>query len=197
VTEGVDPSAKAPNAPLDRPENLLKQLAFHRQKSVHVGRAGRPLIHWSLPMRCYLIRDHQVTVCTDIPKAVAADTLLIRAPRDLDQNRFPAARLVDLWNGLPGAEPIKRFKDRPTAIKRFWAAIEALPVSTARSNSKQARLIALLQRPQGASVEELMESTGWQQHSVRGALSGVLRKKLGLNVVSVKDGNGRVYRIAA
>jgi len=70
-------------------------------------------------------------------------------------------------------------------------------VSTARSNSKQARLIALLQRPQGASVEELMESTGWQQHSVRGALSGVLRKKLGLNVVSVKDGNGRVYRIAA
>ena len=64
------------------------------------------------------------------------------------------------------------------------------------ATSKQQTLIALLKRPKGASLEELMEATGWQRHSVHGTLSGVLRKRLGLPVITEFGERGRTYRIA-
>jgi len=64
--------------------------------------------------------------------------------------------------------------------------------------SKQAVLAELLQRPSGATISELIKSTGWQAHSVRGVISGVLRKKLGLNIVSGKTESGETrYRVEA
>lgn len=67
---------------------------------------------------------------------------------------------------------------------------------TLRTGTKQALLIAMLQRPNGATIAEIVAATGWQAHSARGALSGALGKKLGLEVVSAKDdARGRVYRI--
>jgi len=54
----------------------------------------------------------------------------------------------------------------------------------------------MLRAPGGATIEALMRVTGWQPHSVRGFLAGVIRKKLGLNLVSTAADNGRVYRIA-
>jgi predicted ArsR family transcriptional regulator len=66
-----------------------------------------------------------------------------------------------------------------------------------RPGSKQALLIDLLKRKSGATIDELVKATGWQVHSVRGAISGALKTKLGLAVASEKvDGRGRVYRIA-
>lgn len=68
--------------------------------------------------------------------------------------------------------------------------------STTRTGTKQATLIAMLQRPNGATVNQVMESTGWLAHTVRGAISGAIKKKLGLNVVSEKSASGeRAYRI--
>ena len=64
-----------------------------------------------------------------------------------------------------------------------------------RTESKQARIIAMLRAPSGATVDAMVHATGWQQHSVRGFLAGVVRKKLGLNIVSVAAESGRVYRI--
>jgi hypothetical protein len=64
------------------------------------------------------------------------------------------------------------------------------------SESKKARIIAMLRAPSGATIEAMMHATGWQQHSVRGFLAGVIRKKLGLNLVSAAVESGRVYRIA-
>ena len=66
-----------------------------------------------------------------------------------------------------------------------------------RENSKQAAVIQMLQRPDGTTIQQVMESTGWQAHTVRGTFAGALKKKLGLNIVSAKDATGeRVYRIA-
>jgi hypothetical protein len=66
-----------------------------------------------------------------------------------------------------------------------------------RPDSKQAQLIAMLKSPDGATIEEIVKKFDWQAHTVRGAIAGALKKKLGLNVQSEKvEGRGRVYRIA-
>ena len=70
------------------------------------------------------------------------------------------------------------------------------PAPTPRPGTKLARVIALLKRKNGATIDEIAKATDWQPHSVRGAISGALRKKLGLAVISEKvEGRGRVYRI--
>jgi Protein of unknown function (DUF3489) len=67
-----------------------------------------------------------------------------------------------------------------------------------RDDSKQARLVEMLRRPEGASIAEIAEAFGWQHHTVRGAIAGALKKKLGLEIVSeTTEERGRVYRIAA
>ena len=62
--------------------------------------------------------------------------------------------------------------------------------------SKQSQLIALLSSPNGSDIKELMQATGWQAHSVRGVISGVIRKRLGLAVISEKIAGSQRYRIA-
>jgi hypothetical protein len=68
-------------------------------------------------------------------------------------------------------------------------------ITAGRAESKQARLITMLRASSGATVAAMMAATEWQQHSVRGFLAGVIRKKLGLNLVSEESDDGRIYRI--
>lgn len=63
-------------------------------------------------------------------------------------------------------------------------------------NTKLGKMIALLQSARGTTLKEMTKATGWQSHSVRGAMSGAIRKKLGLHIVSEKQGAVRTYRIA-
>lgn len=69
----------------------------------------------------------------------------------------------------------------------------------ARPASKQAQLVEMLKRPQGATIAEAVEALNWQKHTVRGAIAGALKKKLGLTIESDKGDpvRGRVYRVAA
>src|SRR5579871_3195198 len=69
---------------------------------------------------------------------------------------------------------------------------------SARDGSKAAKVLELLKRPGGATANELMKATGWQPHSIRGFLSGTIRKKMGLDVVSAKTEDGeRSYSVKA
>jgi hypothetical protein len=88
---------------------------------------------------------------------------------------------------------------RVAAARRKKTRDEARQQSTkrGRADSKQARVIEMLHRRQGATIATLMKATGWQPHSVRGFLAGVVRNKLGLRLVSEKTGEEGVYRIVA
>jgi hypothetical protein len=189
---------------------------------------------------------------------------------------WPASRLVDIWNSLPGETPVKKFKDRATAVSRIWRAIQSLgkpapagddepagtpetapvsnqgtgatvqgaavipespeaavakpvapqtpdvaprvaraktkakgakktPVATTatpgpREGSKSSRVIAMLKREGGATLQELMTEMGWQSHTTRALMSagGSLAKKHGLTVESTKRADGeRTYSIKA
>ena len=74
--------------------------------------------------------------------------------------------------------------------------INTQPSRTTREGTKQAVLIELLRRAEGATLPQMTEATGWQVHTVRGAMAGALKKKLGLEITSEKQtGTDRVYRI--
>ena len=135
-------------------------------------------------------------------------------------SEWPAARLVEIWNQLPGVTAVRKFTDRKSAVARIWKAVQALeavvgaqavhqPAKKPRAGkkpkseesapkaNKSATVLNLLRRAQGATTEEIMSATGWQAHSVRGFLSGVVGKRMGLSIHAAKRENGkRAYSLA-
>jgi hypothetical protein len=128
-------------------------------------------------------------------------------------------KLVEIWNRLPGVTALKKFTSRQTAVKRIWAEVrrqestktkesevpqraspsktarKAKPAQSTQPKTKRERIIALLKRPEGATLKTIMSATGWQAHSVRGFISAQLTKKSALKVKSFKRDGERVYRI--
>ncbi|CAM3048547.1 Protein of unknown function [Paracoccus aminovorans] len=101
-----------------------------------------------------------------------------------DANTAPAGA-----TDAPSEEPSPNTPTEPEAAPK---------ARTPREGTKQATLIAMLRAPKGATIEEIMAATSWQSHTVRGAMAGALKKKLGLEVTSEKvEGRGRVYRLPA
>jgi hypothetical protein len=131
---------------------------------------------------------------------------------------LPLSRLVEIWNRLPKQKPVRRFMSRTAALDRIWAAVESMRTTDSKAarpskgkknpaeqlgsikdkhiRGKTARMLALLKSQKGVSLEELLAVTGWQKHSVRGFLSGTVRKKLGFDLTSTRNAHGvRMYRI--
>jgi Protein of unknown function (DUF3489) len=151
-------------------------------------------------MRIYIIGNDGITLCREAPATVSEAEIAVGSKEELHAAPLSGKRLLALWNVLPGVEKRKKVGDRDALIDQLWSAIEMLPEPEPTSNtkrpSKQDEVIAMLRRPEGATVDEVASVTGWQRHTVRGVFSGTLKKKLGLTLASAKEERGRVYRIA-
>ena len=150
-------------------------------------------------MRIYIIGNDGITLCREVPASVTDGEIAVASNEELHTAPLSGKRLLALWNALPDVEKRKKVGDREALIDQLWSAIEPLPEpeppSDAKRPSKQDAVIAMLRRPEGATVEEVAHATGWQRHTVRGVFSGTLKKKLGLSLASAKEERGRVYRI--
>jgi hypothetical protein len=97
---------------------------------------------------------------------------------------------------VASVEAPRKRRGRPR--KAAPTGTEVAPAPKTRGGTKQEQLIAMLRRKQGATIAQIVETTGWQPHTVRGAFAGALKKKLGLTVTSEKiEGGTRVYRLDA
>ena len=105
-------------------------------------------------------------------------------------------------DGAKNARPVKpsprSSKRRAGSVRRKLATRRQSKVAATRKATKTAKILGLLKRSGGATIKELCKATAWQAHSVRGFLSGALKKKMGLRIDSAKRDDGeRTYRVAS
>jgi hypothetical protein len=176
-------------------------------------------------MRVFTISaDHNVTAYgsrTELPSQLEGELAVFASPEELASlaASWPGLRLVEIWNRLPGVRPVRRFTSRKTAVARIWQALSSVSAAAApppsgrkgrrragrrsrqrvaRPHSKKAHILGLLERPEGATLTALMKATAWQAHTVRGFLSGTLRKRMGLKIRSFRTSDGdRAYVLEA
>jgi hypothetical protein len=118
--------------------------------------------------------------------------------------RQTSAPSKDAAQTVPPATKVRAVKNasatsiRKKGATKVRATHTAKSVAAARHGSKTAKILDLLKRPDGASLKELLRATGWQTHSVRGFLSGTLKKRMAIRLQSFKRKDGeRAYRTSA
>jgi hypothetical protein len=160
-------------------------------------------------MRIYIIKGEAVVVAAKRPAKLGKGELAVGRVEELRQAKLSAARLKAIHNMLPGIRKLTKISDRNTLMEQLWTALEALPeprksskkdavaVGTPRRNTKQAEVVAPLRRPEGVTIDEIAAAMEWQRHTVRGVISGALKKKLGLDITAAHEERGRVYRLVA
>jgi hypothetical protein len=206
--------------------NVQNSLAWVGHPSDECHQRGTNRASRILEMSMYSIAlDNKITAyatAAEAPSSLEAESFASAKELGRLAAQWPSSRLVDIWNSLPGQKPVKKFMDRKAAVRRIWNAVQnltpalgaqAAPVpfkepkprkrtaepaqaTTARSGSKTSQILDMLKRPGGAALKDIMATTNWQAHSVRGFISGTLGKKMGLNVASIRHPDGeRVYSI--
>jgi len=182
-----------------------------RVSDVITRKAGKEKI----PMATYTIdSDDHIATTTSTHKPQGTDAFSSLDELGHVAEPWPTARLLRIWNSLPGATAVKRFTDRKTAVSRIWKALQngggnsaaksktrrkngaRSNKATARAGTKKAHIIRLLERPNGVTVAEIMRATDWQPHTVRGFISRALVHDLGLQVARFKREKGQpAYRL--
>src|SRR3954452_19298326 len=116
-------------------------------------------------MRIYIIANEGITLCSEAPAAMTEGEIAVTSKEELHAAPLNGKRLLALWNALPGVEKRKKVGDREELVDQLWSAIEGLPEpeppSEAKRPSKQDDVIAMLRRPEGATVDEVASATGW------------------------------------
>ena len=131
------------------------------------------------------------------------DGLLNRALITTDgTDWFVAAEGYDaMGRARPSPAPLEADPEIEAAVaaaEATWVQERAGAEPRTRNNSKQAQVIAMLKRPEGATIAQICAATGWQAHTVRGTFAGAFKKKLGLAITSSKEsGAERIYKIVA
>jgi Protein of unknown function (DUF3489) len=152
----------------------------------------------------------RVVITSEGMAAIGVEADDVEAPTAADTGATsPAADTPAPASEADGAK--KRAKSNPAKSNKATTARaggEPAAKPTPRAGTKQARMIEMLKRPEGATVEQIAAATGWQHHTIRGAISGALKKKLGLTVEATPTrevgpnqtgakGSSTVYRIVA
>jgi hypothetical protein len=135
-------------------------------------------------------QGHDAVGVKDDAVAAAPETSIGAAP-DGGEVETPAAKPAAPKRNSAAVRRPARKKERLSKAKTTKVGSPR----ESRPGSKQARVLAMLSRPEGATIATIMRATHWQQHSVRGFLAGVVRKKLCLDLQSQKVDGHRVYRI--
>ena len=157
-------------------------------------------------MPFHLTAEGAITKISVEPSEAAEATRVIASRDEWEAlaAAWPLQRLVEIWNSLPGVTPVRKFTSRQIAVERLWRVLEDPAVDRQNKTSKQkpsfregskaAQVYGLLCRPEGATLREIQQATGWQSHSVRGFLSASIRKQ-GRTVRSFQRADERVYRV--
>jgi len=149
---------------------IEKRVALGAEQSVSVGRATCPGMEDTMTL--YVIRGDSVTAHASLPATISEGERVVQSIEDIEASGLSKAELTTIWNALPGATKLAKFKDRKAAAQRLWAAFAELPVDPERAasspdlraGSKQAQVIDLFRRAEGATVAEVIAATGWQPH---------------------------------
>src|SRR5437764_6916567 len=115
-------------------------------------------------MRIYIIANDGITLSRGTPTSPTEGEIAIASKEELHAAPLNGKRLLALWSALPGVEKRRKVGDREALIDQLWSAIEGLPdpdrETDTKGPSKQAAVIAMLQRPEGATVEEVASAMG-------------------------------------